>query len=399
MHPRISRLAARWSMPCVVLVVSCAGCRSGATPHPAFVAGPNSPIPVGPQPSALTIADFNGDGRPDIVLTCGSPSDSQSGGAILLLLNDSATRFTPSPGGRIQVSDSLTELAVADFNGDGHIDVAAMGHDSYLVHLFLGDGMGRLSTAPASPFPAHNGSRPHTHAIAAADVNDDGHADLLTTNADDDAIAVLLNDGSARFRPAPGSPFAAAGHPYSSLAICDFNGDARLDVAAPLLHSGQIGVYFGDGSGRFGPAPGAPYRVAARPGFVHAADLDGDGRPDLLATHDDVGMIDVLLNEGAGRFRFAPWSPLRIEAHVWSIVADDFDGDGDRDAILSASPGRRLVLLLGDGRGGLKPAEWAGLETGESPSRLASADVNADGRADIVSTNHDSGDVTVLLRR
>ena len=375
----------------------CPGCQSDAGGPSLFAAGPNSPIAVGPNPSAPAIADFNGDAKPDIVLACGTRADPETGG-ILLLLNDGAARFTHSPGGRIDVGIAVTELAVADFDGDRHTDVAAMSHDSYQVHLYLGDGKGGLGKAPDSPFPAYEGEHPHTHACIAADVNRDGHPDLLTSNADDNAIAVLLNDGNARFTPAPGSPFAALGHPYSSLAVNDFNADGKLDVAAPLLESGEIGVYLGDGAGGFAPGPGSPYAVAARPGFVYADDLDGDGDPDLMATHDDVGIVDVLLNEGDGRFRFAPGSPVRLDEQVWSIVTGDFDDDGDRDALLT-SLGRSLVLLLGDGRGGFVKTEDAGLATGESPNRLASGHLGSEGRACIVSTNYDSGDVTVLVRR
>jgi hypothetical protein len=257
-----------------------------------------------------------------------------------------------------------------------------MEHDSYEVHLYLGDGRGGFARSPNPRLVAHAGSRPHTHACIAADVDADGDADLLTTNAADDAISVLLNDGRARFAPAPGSPFAAPRHPYSSLAVIDLDGGGNLDVAAPLLQSGEIGVYLGDGTGRFANAPGSPYAVFARPGFVHAADLDGDGKPELLATHDDVGMVDVLRNRGGGRFEPASGSPVRLPQQVWYLVTADFDGDADCDVISTAYPGRSLVLLLGD-----------------SPGRLATGDLDGDGHHDVVSTNHDSGDVTVLLRR
>lgn len=382
---------------CGMLVVAwCAGCRSGAVAQHGFVAGPNSPIAVGAAPSALAVADFNGDGRPDLALTCGAPAEAGKGD-ILLLINDGDARFKPGKAGRIDVGQPVDALAVADFNGDRHVDVVATGHDFYHVHIFLGDGQGGLRRAPGSPFLAHAGSRPHTHAVAAADVNGDGHADVLTTNADDNAIAVLLNDGQARFSPAPGSPFAALRHPYSSLAVRDLDGDGRADVAVPLLETGAIGVYLGDGAGRFSAAPDSPYRVAARPGFVHADDVNGDGKPDLLATHDDVGMVDVLLNTGGGRFQLAPGSPVRLREAVWGAATADLDGDGDRDAVLTAT-GRSLALLRGDGRGGFTPAR-PGLAVGASPNRVECADLDGDGRMDIVCSNHESGDVTVLLRR
>ncbi|HEX5010638.1 MAG TPA: VCBS repeat-containing protein [Planctomycetota bacterium] len=382
-------LAVGWAFAVAV----CSGCRTAA--EPAFVEGPDSPIAVGPGPETPALADFDGDGRPDIVVTCGSRAAPQVGG-VLLLLNQGGARFAAAPAGRIELPQPVDSLAVADFNEDRCVDVAAVGHDSYQVHLLFGDGHGGLSGG--SSFAAHVGHHPHTHAVAALDVNGDGHADVLTTNADDDAISVLLGDGRGGLAPAAGSPFAAPRHPYSSLAVQDLDGDGRPDVAAPLLESGEIGVYLGDGAGGFAAAPGSPHGVGARPGFVHADDVNGDGRPDLLATHDDVGLLDVLLNEGGGRFAFAPESPVRVREPVWSIVTSDVDDDGDRDAILS-TPGRSLVLLLGDGHGGFSRAERAALATGEAPNRLASGDLDGDGRADVVTSNHESGDITVLLRR
>lgn len=384
----------QWS--CAGTAALCFGCGTTAVRSSEFVAGPNSPITVGPQPSSPATGDFNGDGRLDIVLTCGTQAAPKVGG-VLLLLNQGAASFVTARQGRIEMPEPVDSLAVADFNGDRRPDVVAVGHDSYQVYLLLSDGEGGLS--PSGSFAAHTGTRPHTHAVIAADVNRDGHADVLTTNADDNAISVLLGDGRGALAPAPGSPFAALGHPYSSLVVQDLSGDELPDVAAPLLESGEIGVYLGDGTGAFRPAPGSPHRVAARPGFVHADDLNGDRRPDLLATHDDEGIVDVFLNEGDGRFRAAPGSPVRLKEQVWSIVTADFDGDGHRDAILTAYPGRKLVFLRGDGRGGLHPTGVSGLVTGDSPNRLAAADLNEDGRMDLVVSNHDSGDLTILLRR
>src|SRR5262245_7542641 len=106
------RLAVSWA----VAVALCGGCRSAA--EPAFVAGPNSPIAVGPGPECPAIADFNGDGRPDIVVTCGSPAAPRAGG-VLLLLNEGDARFAATPAGRIELPQPVDSLALADFNEDG----------------------------------------------------------------------------------------------------------------------------------------------------------------------------------------------------------------------------------------------------------------------------------------
>ncbi len=361
-----------------------------------FVPAQGSPFAAGPRPSRPAVADFNLDGKPDIALTCGTrerPEEER----ILILLNDGAGRFAPAEGG-FPADVRVDKVTVADFNSDGKPDVAGVHHDSYNVHVFLGDGRGGLRPAAGSPFAAHTGQRPHTHDVACADVNADGHADILTTNADDDAISVLLGDGRGGFARAAGSPFAAARHPYAGIAIRDVSGDGKPDVVAPLVASGAIGVYLGDGTGKFSPAPGSPYRVAERPGYAYVDDLNGDGRPDILATHDNVGMLDVLLNTGDGRFRPAPGSPVRVGRPAWTIVTADFDRDGNTDVLLSSQGRGALTLLMGDGRGGLSEAR-VDLPTGDEPGSVAAADLNGDGKPDIITSNYASGDVTVLLVR
>lgn len=371
-----------------------AGCAAQPTgPNPTFVAAPGSPFAVGRHPGRPAVADFNADGKPDIALACGTP-ETPDGGCVMILLNDGAGRFTaqrPAPA-------LVDKIAAADFNADGKPDVAAVHHDAYDVEILLGDGRGGLARAPVSPVAAYDGESPHTHDVACADVNADGHADILTTNSDDDAISVLLGDGRAGFTPAPGSPFPAERHPYSGIGVRDLNADGKPDVVAPLLQSGALGVYLGDGAGGFSPAPDSPYKVAARPGFAHVDDLNGDGRPEILATHDDVGMLDVLVNAGDGRFRPAPGSPLRISRNCWSIVTADVDRDGNTDVLLSSAGAGKLTLLLGDGRAGLREAR-VDLPTGDEPGNIAAVDLNADGKTDIITCNYASGDVTVLLQR
>ncbi len=361
-----------------------AGCAAQPAPL-SFIPAPGSPYKVGPHPERPAIADLNADGRPDIALTCGS--------RVVILLGPG---FAAAPLDLAGLR--MDKIAVHDFNSDGKPDAAGVHHDSYDVHILLGDGRAGLAPAPGSPVAAHTGSSPHTHDVACADINADGHADILTTNADDNAISVLLGDGHARFTPAPGSPFPAAGHPYAGIAVRDVSGDGKPDVVAPLLHSHQIGVYLGDGTGAFTEAPGSPHRVRDRPGVAYVDDLDGDGRPDILATHDDVGMLDVLLSTGEGRFHAAQGSPLRLSRGAWSITTADFDADGHTDVLLGSQGRGRLTLLLNDDRAGLREAR-VDLPTGDEPNNVTAADLNADGKPDIVTTNYASGDVTVLLAR
>ncbi len=394
------------AFPCLVLIsASPAGAGGGpecghGSAAMSFVAAPGAPFDVGPMTGRPAVADCNRDGNPDIVVACGTccgSSPDPRSGHVAVLLGDGKGNFRAGPGAPIKVGPSVRKLALGDLNGDGAVDVVAAEHDTYDVTVLLGDGRGGFR--PGTPVASGSGSRPHTHDIALADVNGDGHLDVITTSANDNAIPVLLGDGRGGFAPAPGSPFATGRHPYDGISVRDLNGDGFADIAAPLLAAGKIGILWGDGRGGFVSAADARYPVGERPGYTAAGDVNGDGYADVLATHDDVGMVDVLLGGAAGKFVFAEGSPVRLTTAVWGIDLGDIDGDGDLDAALGAAMGGDPVILLGDGRGGFVEARGAVTGSGQSPSYVTLADLDRDGRLDLVTGNYASGDVSVYLSR
>ncbi len=360
---------------------------------------PGSPVAVGPMAGRPVIADMNGDGKPDVVVACGTccgSAPSPESGHVAVLISDGGGRLTLSARSRVKVGPSVRKVAVGDLNHDGRNDVVAAEHDTYNVTVLLGDGQGGLKAAPGSPIAAASGPRAHTHEIALADVNGDSHLDVLTTNANDNRISVLLGDGKARFAPAAGSPVETGRHPYDALAVADVNADGHVDLVVPLLAAGKIGVLFGDGKGAFAHAPDSKYVVGPRPGYVAVADVNNDGKPDILATHDDVGLVDVLLNDGSGKFSPAAGSPRSVSLPAWGISTADLNGDGNVDLALG-SFGDGPVVALGDGKGGFTEVTGLKLSRASFPNYTAVADLNEDGRPDIVTGNYGSGDVSVFL--
>ncbi len=397
----------------LVLAVAAAGITTLASPTPVtwsdegaedsrvqFVAADGSPVWVGPMAGRPAVGDCNGDGSLDIVVACGTCCGDKAdprAGHLVVLLGDGRGGFKPAVGSPIKIGSSVRKVALGDVNRDGKLDAVAAEHDSYFVTVLLGDGRGGFRAAPGSPFKTSNGSRAHTHDVVLGDVNGDGHPDILTTNVNDNSVSVLLGDGKGVFMQAPASPVQVGRGPYDSLVLRDLDGDGKPDLVTPNIGGNILDVLRGDGKGGFTRIPGAPFPGAERPGYVAAADINKDGKPDLLATHDDVGLLTVLLDDGEGSYRHAAGSPLRLSAAAWGFDVADLDGDANLDLAMGVMGNASPLVLLGDGKGGFKEQERVKLVAGQRPEYVVLADLNRDGRLDLAVGNYGSGDVSIFL--
>lgn len=366
--------------------------------QPSFAAALS--IPVGPMSGEPAVADANNDGNPDIILACGTCCGSEPSplsGHVVVLLGDGRGGFKQAKDSPIKVGPSARKIAVGDVNRDRKIDILVAQHDSYEVTILLGDGRGGFKPAPNSPALAGSGPRSHTHDITTADANGDGNLDILTTNANDNTVSLLLGDGKGGFAASPTSPIKAGRHPYDIVALEDLNGDKKLDLVTPNLRGNAVMVMLGDGRGGFASAAGSPIALGPRPGYVSIGDLNGDNKLDMVATHDDDPLAIVLLGDGAGSFAPASGSPITTPKPVWGSAIGDVNGDGKKDIVMGATFGHSVVIMLGDGRGGFEAAGCSPLPAGKLTNYVALADFNKDGKLDIVASNYASGDVTVLL--
>lgn len=247
-----------------------------------FAAGP--PLAGAPGPQAIASADFNGDGRPDMVAVetdfscCGGP-----GAALVTLLEqaDGSFRAVSLP----QNSDELPMLLLAgDVNGDGHPDLVGLLSTPEL-RVYLGRGDGSFVALPSAKLsaPARNG--------ALADVDGDGRTDLVLA-LEDGTVQIFAGDGAGRFTAGAQIP---AGPQPMGVVVTDFNGDGQQDVAVADYDSGAIAIFPGLGGGKLG-APALCTAGLDTQSLV-SSDLDGDGRPDLV-TVDRAGTVIVLLYRG-----------------------------------------------------------------------------------------------------
>jgi hypothetical protein len=347
------------------------------------------------------IGDLNGDGHPDLVF----PPARKSAGPPLVYLGDGAgtwkrwreARFPPLPY-------DYGDAQVADLDGDGIADIALAMHHRGIVAL-LGDGKGGFRNGSEGLDYVDRGDRVpafSSRCLRAFDVGGDGRTDLVAlgegptipfggaSGGSGFGLVVYENLGGGRWsarRQAPrrDAPFG------SSMAVGDFDGDGRLDVAiATGILGGREIVEFGTADGW---KPGA---VDALPpdGYltgVAAADLDGDGADDLVVAgsypegeESWVGELDVFLSRDRGR-RWEKQTLVRGEAVV-SVAAGHLSGPASSAAVAALTDVGKLLIFVRDERQEWSRPSIAVAETGCSGSAIRFSDLDGDGREEIIAT-------------
>ncbi len=184
-----------------------------------------------------------------------------------------------------------------------------------------------------------------------------------------------------------------------SIAIADVNHDGKPDIIVANTGDETISVLLGDGKGHFTPAPGSPFACGKGPNDIAVADMNGDGNPDLVIANTGTPYLTILLGDGKGGFKPSPNSPFATQSypHVHGVAVADFMGDGKLAAVTDSWGHDQILLIPGDGHGNLiLPGKT--FSTGKRPyQRLRSADFNKDGKPDVVTTDLDINAVTILL--
>ena len=175
-----------------------------------------------------------------------------------------------------------------------------------------------------------------------------------------------------------------------SVAVADVNGDGRPDLITANALSNDGSVLLGNGNGTF--QAGVTFSLGLSPFSVAVADVNSDGRPDLVFANEDNANVSVLLGNGDGTFQAVVNFPTGSKP--LAVVVADVNGDGQPDLVVTDLTGV-VNLLLGNGTGAFQAA--INFSTGPLPYSVAVADVNGDGRPDLITANNFVNSVSVLL--
>src|SRR5271168_1947005 len=346
-----------------------------------FPSTPSSSVSVGGGPTGIVTADFNGDGKLDLAV-----ANATDGTVSILLGNGDGTftlKSTPSAG------SGANWIAVGDFNEDGKLDLAVANMSSTGtagVSILLGNGDGTF-TAGASLTTGNN-----PFAIVTADFNRDGHLDLAVSNSGDGTVSVFTGSGTGTFTLAS-TP--SVGSNPQVIVTGDFNEDGKLDLAVSNEDDNTVSVLLGNANGTFqaqsvmssGGTSGFPIGLIA-------ADFNGDGHLDLAAVNaSDVG---ILVGNGSGGFTLAS-DPTTGSGDLISGVAGDYNGDGKLDIVVSDQAAGEAFLLLGNGNGTFGSAVT--FTTAAGAYGVATADFNGDGGLDLAVSNQGAASVSIFLQQ
>jgi hypothetical protein len=296
-------------------------------------------------------------------------------------------------------------MTSADFNGDGRADLVLVCRNSNNVAILLGNGDGTFVLAPGSPIAV--GSSPVSAAVA--DFNGDGKVDLAIANDGDKTLTILLGNGDGSFYPTPESPLALAGG-ATVLAVGDFNGDGMLDlvVAAPFTDAYNISLLLGNGDGTFALSASSPVALplsGRSPWGVAVADFNRDGRLDIAVASGVDDTVAVLLGNGDGTFSAVSGCCGTSEGLTsdFSAGLGDFNGNGKLDMALAiqngegGGPAYYVTLMVGNGDGTFAASNFSILGPAQ-PVALAVGDFDGNGELDIASADAGYAEVAILLQ-
>ncbi|HTS36506.1 MAG TPA: VCBS repeat-containing protein [Candidatus Solibacter sp.] len=334
---------------------------------------------VGPSPYGAAVGDFNGDGKPDLVVA----NNAAHPNTLSILLGNGDGTFQPHtdiPGGGHPL-----QIIVADFNRDGKLDLAVANSIYNTVSVLLGNGDGTFQ--PLVPYA----TGANAQWLVAADFNGDGRLDIATANydSDSDSVSILLGNGDGTFQRQVS--FQVGVNPFGIMAA-DLNHDGKMDLVV-VCNNGYYGVWIllGNGDGSFQNPAYNPSGYNPRVGLV--TDLNADNNPDIAIANCISNSVSILFGDGAGNFASQIVYP--VDVCPQTLAGGDFDGDGNLDLVTANSGGNDVSLLRGNGNGAF--TSGGSFAVGNDPMWVAVADLNNDTAPDLVVTNVNDNTVSVLM--
>ena len=339
------------------------------------------------SPSAISLADFNGDGYLDIAV---GNVMTECIGILLGYGNGSFASLVTYP---LEVNFSPLAIDVGDVNNDDLLDIVVVDYDSGSIGVFLGIGNGRFSSM--SMYTTDVNSKPMSMGLG--DVNNDNCLDIVICNYGTNSVTILLGNGNGSFTFLI-TYFLENQSSLFSIALGDFNNDDKLDIAVANAIHKYIGVFLGFGNGSFSRPNRYYFDLFTQPGPITVGFFNDDNYADIAVVCSQNSAVAFLFGTGDGKFLMGRIYPTSSESLVKSIAYGDFNNDTRLDFVVSNAQDDNIDVYLSNGNLPFGHIEYIFTDLDFQPQSLVVGDLNNDNQSDIVIINDEINSIGIILQ-
>jgi Bacterial type II and III secretion system protein/FG-GAP-like repeat len=303
--------------------------------------GTQTTFPAGTDPVWIATGQFNSsataannDSFLDLAVV------NKGSNTVSIFLGNGDGTFKPKvdmPTGSIPVSAVTADFH--DLTSSSEVDLAVANQGDNTISIYQGNGDGTFQKPTLVQLPANFSPT----ALAAADFNGDGHTDLAVTSSGTNAVWILLGNGNGTFSTGPSLQYSTGTDPVW-ISIADFNDDGFLDLAIANSESNTVSIFLGNGNGTFTAATNPQVPAGTAPTSIAVGDYNVDGLPDLAVADKSDNAVSLLLNLGSGLF--GPNYELPVGTAPVSITSADFNSDNLPDVAVANSGSANVTVIL-----------------------------------------------------
>lgn len=335
-------------------------------------------------PNSIIAGYFNNDSYLDLAI------GNYDGSSIGILLGYGNGAFQNEIVTYISNKTHPTAMAVGDFNNDSRLDIVAVSLDDGNIAILLGNGDGTFLVQAI----ISTGGGSYPGAAAVGYFNNDLILDIVVTIGGTNRIGLYIGNGNGTFQNSKLSPTGSASEP-SGIVVGDFNHDSYLDVATSNYGNSRVSVLLGYGNGSFRTQTSFPTGIECV--WMDTADLNGDGHLDFVAINGKNNSVSVLLGFGNGTFRGQVTYPVGNSSSSFFIALADVNNDGRWDIVVPNTAENNIGILLGRGDGSFQAQTTIFIGDDAAPAAVAINDFNKDNLSDIAVANADWNEIDILL--
>ncbi len=339
------------------------------------------------RPQSIAVGDFNNDILPDIAIV------NYATYSLCIFLQDTNGSFTNQRTFSTGYDSDPYSLAVSDLNNDHQVDIVVANYGTDNVGVFLGYGNGTF----ANQIIFSTAMNSHPSSIGVGYLNNDSYLDIVVACLGADSIGVLMGNGDGTFTTSTMYSTGKNSLPRS-IAIADLNDDKNLDIAVANYGNNSIIVLLGDGNGYF-LDQNIPFYQSSHlnPYSIAIADFNGDNRSDIAVVNYDFNYVCIVLNRKNYSFHDQITYTTNLDSYPSSVVIADLNNDNHRDIIVADYGSNDIMIFVGYGDGTFSDGIFYSTGADSGPCSIAVGDLNNDKKLDMVIAFYDTYNIGVFL--